>query len=349
MAVQYDASPPMSDRLLSPVWRHLYDCLESRSNLTAEDHQFKQILTELLAASSSIAQQRQENRALRLLLGDNFWRLHNWIRCRKIQNPTTINDLAQDSWLYFMQTTLPNFSPTGDSVVGCCRTYFQYAVRAIISIHFGKQKSGQYLSLDNLLDWQEFVAHPQTSVLRGMLAAELENTENQWLGLVENGSSELLDFGHADCPDCTVRDVLWRLGFKRPPDKLRDVATVYDMKYHQFYAFYERHVLPRAQALLLAPNLLTEDQTAMIREEIDRDDHLVLQKPINTKMPKVTVQFVAQQHLWIYSDRSLDFESIAQLAQKQFGYKKLTTEMLADFWWRKCQQPLAQMVGVIFG
>jgi hypothetical protein len=349
MAVQYEASPPMSVRLLSPIWRHLYDCLESRSTLTAEDQLFQTILTELLAASSPIVQQQQEDRALRLIAGENFKLPRYWIWQRGIRDSTTIDDLVQDSCLYFMQITLPKFSPTGASVVGCCRTYFRFAVQATISNYFRKQKPRQTKSLDDRLDWQEFTEQPHTSDLREMLAAELQDTKNQWLGLVKTGNSELLDFGHADCPGCTVGDVLWRLGFKRPPDTLKDVATAHGMKYHKFYPFYERHVLPRAQALLLAPNLLNEDQATMMREEIDRDVHRVLQKPINTKMPKVTVQFVAQQHLWIYSDRSLDFDAIAQLAREQFGYKKLTAEMLADFWWRKCQQPLAQMVGVIFG
>jgi hypothetical protein len=349
MAVQYDASPPMSDRLLSPIWRHLHNCLESRSTLTAEDHLFQQILTELLATSSPIAQHQQEDRALRLIIGDKLKLPYYWIRQWGIQDPATIDDLVQDSWLYFMQITLPKFSPTGASVVGCCRTYFGFAVQATVSNHFRKQKSGQIMSLDDQLDWQEFAEQPQTSDLREMLAAELQDTKNQWLGLVKTGNSELLDFGHADCPGCTVGDVLWRLGFKRPPDTLKGVAKAHGMKYHQFYPFYKRHVLPRAQALLLAPNLLNEDQATMMREEIDLDVDGVLQKPINTKMPQMTVQFVAQQHLWIYSDPPLDFAVIAKLGQEQFGYKKLTAEMLADFWWRKCQQPLAQMVGVIFG
>jgi hypothetical protein len=349
MAVQYDASPPMSDRLLSPIWRHLYDCLESRSTLTNEDHQFKQILTELLTASSPIVQQRQEDRSLRLIAGENFKLPRYWIWQRGIKDPTMIDDLVQDSWLHFMQVTLPKFSPTGANVVGCCRTYFRFAVQATISNYFRKQKPGQITSLDDRLDWQEFAEQPQTSDLREMLAAELQDTKNQWLGLVKTGNSELLDFSPADFPCCTVQDVLWRIGFKRPPDTLKGVAKAHEMKYHKFDDFYRDHVLPRAQALLLAPNLLNEDQATMMREEIDLDVDGVLQKPINTKMPQMTVQFVAQQHLWIYGDRSLDFEAIAQLARDRFGYKKLTAEMLADFWWRKCQQPLAQMVGVIFG
>jgi hypothetical protein len=348
MVVQ-NASPPMSDRLLSPIWRHLHDCLESRSNLTYEDRELKQILAGLLAVSSPIFQQRQEDRALRLLAGDRLQLLYYWIRRMGIVNQATIDDLVQDSWLYFMQITLPKFSPTGASVVGCCRKYFWYAVQATISKHFRKQKSEQCSSLEDCLKWEEFVEQPQTSDLREMLAQDLSVTKNQWLGLVENGSSELLDVSHGDCSACTVRDVLWRLGFKRPPDKLTDIHKAYGMKYHKFYPFYERHVLPRAQALLLAPNLLTDEQAAMVREEIDRDLDGVLQKPMQTKMPQITVQFVAQQHLWIYGNPQVDFEGIANLARERFGYKKLTADKLADFWVRKCQKPLAKMVGVVFG
>jgi hypothetical protein len=82
MVVQQEVSPPMSDR--SPIWQHLYDCLESRSNLTAEDSQFKQILTELLAASSPIVPQRQEDRVFRLLAGDKLQLVYYWIRRRGI-------------------------------------------------------------------------------------------------------------------------------------------------------------------------------------------------------------------------------------------------------------------------
>lgn len=349
MVPQQQVSPPMSDRSRLPIWLHLYDCLESRSTLTAEDSQFKQILTELLAAPSPIAQQQLEDRALRLLAGNKLQLLYYWIRQRGIKNPETIEDLAQDSWLYFMQITLPKFSPTGASVLGCCRTYFGYAVQATVIKHFRTQKPGQNTSLDDRLDWQDFAEQPQTSDLREMLAAELKDTKNQWLALVKTGNSELLDFSHGDCPGCTVGDVLWRLGFKRPPDTLKDVAMAHGMKYHKFYPFYERHVLPRAQALLLAPSLLTDEQAAMVRADIDRDVDGVLQKPISTKMPQVTVQFVAQQHLWFYSDPPMDFAAIAQLTQEQFGYKKLTAEMVADFWWQKCQQPLAKIVGVVFG
>jgi hypothetical protein len=342
MVLQQEVSPPMSNRSRSPIWQHLYDCLEGRSHLTSEDSHFKQILTELLAASSPIAQQRQEDRVFRLLAGYEFQLVYYWIRQKGITNPATIEDLAQDSCLYFMQITLPKFSPTGVSVVGCCRTYFRYAVQATVSNYFRRQKSEP--------DWKEFVEQPQASGLRGMLAAELDNTENRWLELVENGSSELLDFSHANRPACTVRDVLWRRGFKQPPDTHADVAKAYGMDLHAtYYPFYKHHVVPRAQALLLSPNLLTDDQAAMVREDIDRDTDRVLQTPINAKMPQVTVQFVAQQHLWIYSDPPVDFAAIAKLAQAQFGYKKLTAEMLADFWLRKCQKPLAKMVGVVFG
>lgn len=358
MAVQYEASPPMfvhevslkENRLLSPIWRHLYDCLESRATLTDEDFQFKQILTELLAAPSPIAQQRQEDQALRLVVGKEFRLLYYWIRQRGIDDPDIIEDLAQDSWLYFMQITLPKFSPTGASVVGCCCTYFRYAVQATVSNYFRKQKRGQISSLDEQSDWLKFAERPQASGLRGILAAEQEDTENRWLKLIEQSSSELLDFSHGDRPDCTVRDVLWRRGFKQPPDTHEDVAKAYGMDLHNtYYPFYKRHVIPRAQALLLEPNLLTDNQAAMVREEIDQDIDRVLQTPIKIKMPKVTVQFVAQQHLWIYSDPPVDFDAIAKLARERFGYKKLTAEMLADFWLRKCQQPLAKMVSVVFG
>ncbi len=342
MVLQQEVSPPMSDRRSrSPIWQHLYDCLESRSSLTSEDSQLKQILTELLAASSPIAQQRLESWFFQSIAGNEFQLVYYWIRRMGVTNPAMIEDLAQDSCLYFLRVTLPKFSPTGASVLGCCRTYFRYAVQATVSNHFRRQKSEP--------DWKEFVEQPQASGLRGMLAAELDDTENRWLELVENGSSELLDFSHADCRTCTVRDVLWRTGLKQPPDDLTDLANVYGMKYHKFYAFYERQVLPRAQALLLEPKLLTDEQSAMVREEIDRDTNCVLQTAINAKMPQVTVQFVAQQHLWIYRDPPVDFEAIAKLAREQFGYKKLTAEMLANFWVRKCQKPLAKMVGVVFG
>ncbi len=357
MVIQQEVSPPMSvhevslkeTRSHSSIWQHLYDCLESRSSLTSEDSQFKQILTELLAASSPIVQQRLEGQVFPLLTGDKLQFLYYWIRQWGIKDRVTIEDLAQDSCLYFMQITLPKFSPTGFSVVGCCRTYFRYAVQATVSNYFRKQKRDQLSSLDEQLDWQDFAEQPQASDLREMLAQDLSVTKNRWLELIENGSSELLDFSHADCPTCTVRDVLWRMGFKRPPDDLTDLATAYGMKYHKFYPFYERHVVPRAQSLLLEPNLLTDEQSAMVREDIDRDTNCVLQTPIKNKMPKVTVQFVAQQHLWIYSDPPVDFEAIAKLAQERFGYKKLTAEMLADFWVRKCQKPLAKMVSVFFG
>jgi hypothetical protein len=339
----------MSDLPISPIWQHLYDCLESRSTLTNVDLQLKQILSDLLASSSLSSQQRQENLFFRLIAGDGLRLLYFWIRQRGIVDRETIDDIAQESVLYYTQVILPKFSPTGASVVGCCRTYFGYAVQAVISKYFKNKKKEQLSSLDDLLDWMDFADRPQTSGLRGMLAAELENTENQWLELVEKGNSDLLDYGHPDCRCCTVREVLRRLGFKQPPDTLTDLANIFGMKFSKFYRFYEDHVLTRAQALLLTPNLLTEDQAAMIWEEIDRDIHGVLQKPMNTKMPKVTVQFVAQQHLWLYGDPPLDFEAIAKLAQERFGYKKLTAEMLADFWLRKCQQPLAKIVRVVFG
>jgi hypothetical protein len=358
MVVQQEVSPPMSvhevslkeNRSRSPIWQHLYDCLESRSDLGAEDQQLKQCLAALLATSSSIEQQRLENWFFRSIAGDKLQFLHYWIRQWGIQDGSTIEDLVQDSCLYFLQITLPKFSPTGTSVVGCCRTYFRFAVQATVSNYFRKQKPGQLSSLDEQSDWQKFAERPQASGLRGILAAELEDTENRWLELVEQGSSELLDFSHANCPACTVRDVLWRRGFKQPPDTHEDVAKAYGMDLHNtYYPFYKRHVVPRAQALLLEPNLLTDEQAAMVRAEIDRDTDRVLQTPINTKMPQVTVQFVAQQHLWLYADRAMDFAAIAQLARERFGYKKLTAEMLADFWWRKCQKALAKMVGVVFG
>jgi hypothetical protein len=348
MEIKYNESPPIPDLLVSPIWQHLYDCVDGRSNLTDIDRQLKEILADFLAAPSLIAQQRQENLFFRLITGNNFRLLYSWIRQRGIENQDTIEDIAQDSILHFIKTTLPKFSPTGISVVGCCRTYLKYAVQATVSNHFKKQRQPQLASLDDRLDWMEFADHPQTSDLRGMLAGELEITENRWLDLVAHGDSELLNYGHDDCPTCTVREVLWRLGFKEPPDTLTDLANLFGMKYHKFYRFYEDHVLTRAQALLLAPNILTAEQAATVREEIDQDFHGVLQKPLSTKMSRVTVQFLAQQHLWLYRDPPLGFADIANLARERFGYKKLTTEMLVDFWLRKCQQPLAKIVGMIF-
>jgi hypothetical protein len=175
-----------------------------------------------------------------------------------------------------------------------------------------------------------------------------KTTLKSWKKAVFTSTLSQLDRALAECDLCTCRDVLSRLYVKEPPEEVKDLATNYGLKEQQVYVFRKDWVWPTGQFLFLEPEVLVGELPQIVRDAIDADDELVLQKPISKDFPKVTMQFMAQNYLWFYENPG-SFEEIYRRIVEAFGnkYAGISTEKLESFWEKKCWKPLGKVAAVI--
>lgn len=358
MVVLADALFPMSEPALDPIWQRLADSLTHRADLIDVDLRLQTIVAKVISAST---QQKRGAYIYEFLMWISYDRrlLYRIFRDRGITAPETIEELIQDTFEFYMCLKLPTVNPAMcGSVTGSCRNYLGFAAKDIARKHHVRiKKNNQHIfrpvgSEGELMKTIDGIECPTLSGLKGMLMRDRQlsvpSTTQQWAKFVESGESSLLSYHHPDCPACSVREVLYRYRIKQPPDSLEVLAREFQIDYQsKFYPFYRRHILPRGQALFLEPEVLTGAFVTQAIDEINYDFDRVLQKSLKSRMPLVTVQFVAQYRLWFFHLPPLSFEEIANIARLQFGYQKITAAELADFWQDKCQQVLAKIAANI--
>jgi hypothetical protein len=313
------------------------------------DRVFIDYLDRILTAASPASQQAAIAKFFKWMMGN--YRIRGILK--KVENLADRQEIANDLQMFIVEK-VGSIPFTGKTATG---SFFHLVANRLnfdILDYFhdrGKNR-GRTADIPEEKEVDDFLKSPTISGLDAFLENDgltaTGTTVGNWKKAVGTSTLPQLDRVLAECNRCTCRDVLYRLYVKEPPEEVKDLVADYSLKEQQVYGFRKDWVLPTGQFLFLEPEVLTGELPQIVRETIDADDELVLQKPISKDFPKVTVQFMAQNRLWFYENPE-DFEEISRRIVEAFGknYAGISMGKLESFWEDKCWKIIGKVAAVV--
>lgn len=319
------------------------------------DRVFIDYLDRILEAASPPSQQAEIAEFFKWVMGN--YRIRGTLK--KVENLDDRQKFANDILIFIVGKVWekPWKKPSDGKTTTATGIFFTTVTKRLnfdIIDYFraGKKNRTRNVYIPEEKEVDDFLKSPTISGLDAFLKNDgltaTKTTLKSWKKAVFTSTLSQLDRALAECDLCTCRDVLSRLYVKEPPEEVKDLATNYGLKEQQVYVFRKDWVWPTGQFLFLEPEVLVGELPQIVRDAIDADDELVLQKPISKDFPKVTMQFMAQNYLWFYENPG-SFEEIYRRIVEAFGnkYAGISTEKLESFWEKKCWKPLGKVAAVI--